>query len=132
LRSGERRPMLAGEVETQMRFGFALGAAVITLLTTAPASAVTITNLDQTNLRIFVCDDKCGPSFGEDWGSAIDFWLAAGESRSFECSGQCFVGTYYDDHSPTLGDMAMADDDELFQGGETGYIRRGTASHKAE
>lgn len=83
------------------------------------------------DLRIFVCDDKCGPSFGDDWGSARDFWLAAGESQSFDCSGQCFVGIYYDDHSPTLGDMALADDDELFQGDETGYIRNGIATHKA-
>jgi hypothetical protein len=116
-----------------MRYGIAISGAIfaLSLLTAGAALAVTITNQDQTSRRIMVCDDKCGPSFGEDWGSASDFWLAPGESKSFACSGQCFVGIYYDDHSPTLGDMAMADDDELFQGDETGYIRGGIASHKA-
>jgi hypothetical protein len=114
-----------------MRCSFVLSAAIAASLTAAPASAVTITNLDQTNTHIFVCDDKCGPSHGDDWGSARDFWLAAGESRSFDCSGKCYVGTYNDDNSPTLGDMAFADDDELFQGDETGYIRGGIATHKA-
>jgi len=38
---------------------------------------------------------------------------------------------YYEDHSPTLGDMAMADDDQLFEGEETGYIRSGVVTHKA-
>jgi len=114
-----------------MRYGFALSVAITALLTAGNAAAVTITNLDQESRRIFVCDDKCGPSFGEDWGSAVDFWLAPGESRSFGCSGECFVGIYYEDHSPTLGDMAMADDDELFHGDEAGYIQRGIATHKA-
>lgn len=114
-----------------MRYGLVLSAAVAASLTVATASAVTITNLDQANIRIFVCDDKCGPSHGDDWGSARDFWLAAGESIRFDCSGQCHVGAYYDDHPPTLGDMAMADDDELFQGEEAGYIRGGIATHKA-
>jgi hypothetical protein len=114
-----------------MRFGLALAAAAVALLAADPASAVTITNLDQSSVRVFVCDDKCGPSHGEDWGSARDFWLAASEAKSFDCSGQCYVGLYYDDHTPTLGDMAFADDDELFQGTESGYIRNGTATHKA-
>lgn len=114
-----------------MRYALAITVAIVTLATAGNASAVTLTNLDQDNHRIFVCDEKCGPSFGEDWGSAFDFWLAPGESRSFDCAGECFVGAYYDDHSPTLGDMAMADEDELFRGEETGYIRRGTATHKA-
>jgi hypothetical protein len=118
-------------VEIQMRYGFALSVAITALLAAGNASAVTITNLEQESQRIFVCDDKCGPSFGDDWGSALDFSLAPGESRSFDCSGKCFVGLYYEDHSPSLGDMAMADDDELFEGNETGYIRRGTASHNA-
>lgn len=112
-----------------MRYGLVLAA--VALMSAGPAFAVTITNLDQGSVRVFVCDDKCGPSHGEDWGSARDFWLAAGEARSFDCSGSCFVGIYYDDHSPTLGDMAMADDDEIFQGSESGYIRNGTATHKA-
>ncbi len=94
-----------------------------------PAAAVTLINLEAARSQVFVCDDKCGPSFGEDWGSAQDFWLDSGESRSFDCSGQCFVGLYYEGHSPTLGDMAMAEDDELFQGSETGYIQGGTVSH---
>lgn len=114
-----------------MRYGFGLSVAIIALLTAGSASAVTITNLDPDSQRIFVCDDKCGPSFGESWGSAFDFSLASGESKSFDCSGKCFVGIYYDDHSPTLGDMAVADDDELFEGDEAGYIQRGIATHKA-
>ena len=114
-----------------MRYGFALSVAIIALLTAGNAWAVTITNLDQEARRMLVCDDKCGPSFGEDWGSAADVSLAPGESRSFNCSGQCFVGTFYDDHAPTLGDMAMADDDEMFQGDENGYIRGGNVTHKA-
>lgn len=115
-----------------MRYGFAIsGALALSLLTAGAALAVTITNQDQENHRVFVCDDKCGPSFGEEWGSAFDFWLAPGESKSFACSGECFVGVYYDDHSPTLGDMAMADDDEIFKGDETGYIRSRSARHSA-
>ena len=114
-----------------MRYSFALAVATVALATAGNASAVTITNMDQTSQRTFVCDDKCGPSFGDDWGSALDFSLAPGESRSFNCSGTCFVGLYYEDHSPTLGDMAMADDDELFKGDETGYIRSGIVTHKA-
>jgi hypothetical protein len=114
-----------------MRYGLAIAAAAAALFAVETASAVTITNLDQSSVRVFVCDDKCGPSHGDDWGSARDFWLAAGEAKSFDCTGQCFVGIYYDDHTPTLGDMAMADDDELFQGAESGYIRNGTATHKA-
>ncbi|MBP6011773.1 MAG: hypothetical protein KBA31_06055 [Alphaproteobacteria bacterium] len=113
-----------------MRHGFALTAATIALLTAATASAVTITNHDQTSVRLMVCDEKCGPSHGDDWGSAFDFWLQPGEARSFDCTGTCFVGIYYDDHSPTLGDMAVADDDEMFEGNEAGYIRRGIATHK--
>jgi hypothetical protein len=114
-----------------MRYGLACAAAVATFLTAATASAVTITNLDQSSVRIFVCDDKCGPSHGDDWGSARDFWLGAGEAKSFDCSGKCYVGIYTSEDSPTLGDMAFADDDELFQSTESGYIRNGTATHKA-
>lgn len=82
-------------------------------------------------MRVFVCDEDCGPSHGDDWGSARDFWLAAGEAKSFDCKGKCYVGAYYEDHSPTLGDMAMADDDEVFSGAESGYIRKGVATHNA-
>jgi hypothetical protein len=114
-----------------MRYGFALLVATVALLTAGNASAVTITNLDQGSQRLLVCDDKCGPSFGEDWGSAFELSLAPGESTSFNCSGKCFVGTFSDDQSPTLGDMAVADDDELFEGDETGYIRGGFATHSA-
>lgn len=116
-----------------MRYGLAIWGAIIALsaLTIFSAAAVTLTNLDEENRRILVCDEKCGPSFGEDWGSGFDFWLAPGESKNFDCSGVCFVGVFYDDHSPTLGDMAMADDDELFSGNEQGYIRRGIATHSA-
>ncbi len=114
-----------------MRYDLAFAAAVAALLTATTASAVTITNLDQGSVRVFVCDNDCGPSHGDDWGSARDFWLAAGEAKSFDCSGECYVGLFYDDHTPTLGDMAMADDDELFKGAESGYILKGTATHKA-
>jgi hypothetical protein len=113
-----------------MRYGLALAAAVA-LLSPDSAFAVTITNLDQSSVRVFVCDDNCGPSHGEDWGSARDFWLAGGEAKSFDCTGSCFVGIYYDDHSPTLGDMAVADDDEIFIGSESGYVRNGIVAHKA-
>jgi hypothetical protein len=114
-----------------MRYGFILSVAIVALLTAANASAVTITNQEQDSRQVFVCDDKCGPSFGDAWGSAFDFSLAPGESRNFACSGECFVGVFYDGHPPTLGDMAVADDDELFQGDEAGYIRRGIVTHKA-
>jgi hypothetical protein len=114
-----------------MRYGFAVLVAIIALLTAGYASAVTITNLDQSSQRLFVCDDKCGPSFGEAWGSAFDFSLAPGESRSFNCSGQCFVGAFSGEQPPTLGDIAVADDDEVFQGDEAGYIRGGFATHQA-
>ena len=50
--------------------------------------------------------------------------------RSFDCSGTCHVGTYVDGKPPTLGDMAFADDDEIFKSDESGYIRGGTATHK--
>ena len=114
-----------------MRYGLAFAAAAATFLTATTASAVTITNLDPSSVRVFVCDNDCGPSHGDDWGSARDFWLAAGEAKSFDCSGECYVGLYYDDHTPTLGDMAMADEDEQFTGADSGYIRGGTATHKA-
>jgi hypothetical protein len=100
------------------------------LLGSPSAHAVSLTNLDQERLEVFVCDDKCGPNHGDDWGSAREFWLSPGETRTFDCSGQCFVGLYNGDKSPTLGDMAMADDDELFQGDEAGYIQRGIVTHK--
>jgi hypothetical protein len=100
------------------------------LLGAQPALAVTLTNLDSVSRHIFVCDEKCGPSFGEAWGSARDFWLGAGESTTFDCVGDCFVGTYESETSPSLGDMAVADDDEIFRRSETGYIRNGYATHK--
>lgn len=93
------------------------------------AGAVTLTNLDSTSVQILVCDENCGPSEGDDWGSAFDFWLAPGETKTFACSGECFVGSYYEGHSPTLGDMADADDDEIFSGDEQGYIKNGFAYH---
>ncbi|MBC7102516.1 MAG: hypothetical protein H5U13_04710 [Parvibaculum sp.] len=93
------------------------------------AGAVTLTNLDGNSVQILVCDENCGPSHGDDWGSAFDFWLAPGETKTFACSGECFVGSYYDGHSPTLGDMAVADDDEMFSGDEHGYIQNGFAVH---
>jgi hypothetical protein len=114
-----------------MRYGFALLVAIIALLATGNAWAVSITNLDQEAQRLFVCDEKCGPSFGEDWGSAFDVSLAPGETRIFNCSGQCFIGTFSGEQPPTLGDMAMADDDEVFEGDEAGYIRGGFATHQA-
>ena len=113
-----------------MRAVWTMTMAFAALLAAQPAAAVTLSNLDQQRQHVFICDDKCGPSFGEDWGSASDFWLEAGESHSFGCSGKCFVGLYYEDHSPTLGDMAMAEDDELFSGDETGFIQGGFVSHK--
>ncbi|PKP78114.1 MAG: hypothetical protein CVT81_05625 [Alphaproteobacteria bacterium HGW-Alphaproteobacteria-3] len=95
----------------------------------APAAgAVTLTNLDGNSVQILVCDENC-PSDDEYWGSAFDFWLAPGETKTFACSGECFVGSYYDGHSPTLGDMAVADDDEMFSGDEHGYIQNGFAVH---
>lgn len=112
-----------------MRESLTMTLAFASALIAWPAAAVTLVNLEQVRTQAFVCDDKCGPSFGEDWGSARDFWLEPGEQRSFDCSGQCFVGVYYEGHSPTLGDMAMADDAELFQGNETGYIQGGLVSH---
>jgi hypothetical protein len=93
------------------------------------AAAVTITNKDPDSVHVMVCDDKCGPSHGDDWGSAFDFWLQPGEAHSFDCSGKCYVGLYYEDHSPTLGDMAMADDGEYFKGDEAGSISAGVAMH---
>lgn len=116
-----------------MRYGIAISGAIValSLLMAGAASAVTITNQDQESRRVMVCDDKCGPSFGEDWGSAFDFWLAPGESKSFACSGECFVGVYSGGQPPNLGDMALADDDEIFKGDETGFIRGGYARHSA-
>ena len=107
------------------------GIAAVALVMVPAASAVMITNLDSASVRVFVCDENCGPSHGDDWGSARDFWLSAGEARSFDCSGKCFVGTYHGDNSPSLGDMAFADDDELFRDDESGDIRNGFATHKA-
>lgn len=107
------------------------GVAAAALMLVPAASAVTITNLDSASVRVFVCDENCGPSHGDDWGSARDFWLGAGEARSFDCSGDCFVGTYHGDESPALGDMAFADDDEVFRGNESGYVRNGLVTHKA-
>ena len=113
-----------------MRFILAT-AATAAVLAASTASAVTITNLEQSSVRIFVCDQDCGPSHGDDWGSARDFTLSAGEAKSFDCKGKCFVGVFADGESPSLGDMAMADDDELFSGVESGYIRNGGATHKS-
>ena len=108
-----------------------VGVAAVALLMAPAASAVTITNLDSASVRIFVCDENCGPSHGDDWGSARDFWLGAGDAKSFDCTGKCYVGIYNGDNSPALGDIAFADDDELFRGNESGYIRNGYATHKA-
>lgn len=112
-----------------MRTRLTMAAALTAVLAVQPAWAVTITNTDGESRHVFVCDDKCGPSFGDDWGSARDFWLSPGEARSFDCSGTCHVGTYVDGKPPTLGDMAFADDDEIFKGDESGYLRGGTATH---
>ncbi len=106
--------------------------AVAALAGSFPAAAVTVTNLDEQRQHIFVCDDNCGPSHGDDWGSAIDAWLDPGEQRSFSCAGKCFIGLYYDDHPPTLGDMALADDDELFSGEDAAFIHAGRVSHKQD
>ena len=113
-----------------MRLQMTAAVVLALALIAKPAIAVTITNQDGESRHIFVCDNKCGPDFGDDWGSARDFWLSPGESRSFDCSGQCYVGTYTTTTSPTLGDMAFSDDDEHFRGDDTGYIRNGTATHK--
>lgn len=113
-----------------MRFSPAVTIAISSVLGACSAAAVTITNLEQASAHIFVCDDQCGPSFGDSWGSARDFWLQPGASQSFDCAGQCFVGVYDGDRPPTLGDMAVADDDEIFQGDETGYIQGQFVSHK--
>lgn len=110
-----------------MRTELVLALAMLGFASTA--SAVTLTNLDKNTVQIFVCDENCGPSHGDDWGSAFDFWLAPGETKTFACSGECFVGAYYEGHTPTLGDMAMADDDELFSGDEQGYLQKGYAVH---
>ena len=112
-----------------MRIRLMMAGALVAVFAVQPVRAVTITNADAESRHVFVCDDKCGPSFGDDWGSARDFWLSAGEARSFDCSGTCFVGIYTSEHSPTLGDMAFADDDEIFKGDESGYLRGGTATH---
>ncbi len=98
------------------------------LFSAGAAGAVSITNLDQQTYQVMVCDENCGPSHGADWGSAFDFNLAAGETRQFSCAGQCYVGVYYDGHSPTLGDMAM-DDEAQFKGDDQGYIQQGYAVH---
>jgi hypothetical protein len=103
--------------------------ALVMLAFASAAGAVTLTNLDGASVQIFVCDENCGPSEGDDWGSAFDFWLAPGETKTFTCSGECFVGSYYEGHSPTLGDMAAADDEEIFSGDERGYIQNGFAYH---
>lgn len=112
-----------------MRKALAGVAALAMLAFASSACAVTLTNLDDSRVQIFVCDENCGPSHGQDWGSAFDFWLAPGEAKTFACSGKCFVGAYYEGHSPTLGDMAVADDDELFSGDERGYMKNGFAVH---
>jgi hypothetical protein len=113
-----------------MRTAWTTTLAFAAVLASYPAAAITVTNLEDQRQHIFVCDDNCGPSHGDDWGSAVDAWLDPGESRSFACAGKCFVGLYYDDHPPTLGDMAMAEDDELFSGDEAAYIQAGSVSHK--
>jgi hypothetical protein len=106
-------------------------ALLILLATAATAEAVTIVNRDAERRRVMVCDQNCGPRFGDSWGSAFDFWLAPGESRTFSCAGTCFVGTYdKNGRSPTLGDMADASDDEIFRGDERGSIVNGYATHR--
>jgi hypothetical protein len=121
--------MVLGTREKMIRKAPALVPALSMLAFASSAGAVTLTNRDNDNVRVFVCDENCGPSHGEDWGSAFDFWLAPGETKTFTCSGECFVGAYYEGHSPTLGDMAMADDDELFRGDESGYMQKGYPVH---
>ena len=113
-----------------MMRSWTLALSAVAIFVAVPAYAVTITNADAESRRIFVCDEKCGPSFGDEWGSASDFWLEPGQSRSFECEGSCFVGTERDGKLPTLGDMAFSDEDENFRGDENGYIRGGYATHK--
>lgn len=99
--------------------------------TAVPAAAVTITNRDAESQRVLVCDEACGPEFGDDWGSAFDFWLQPGQSRSFSWRGRCFVGVYDDEgQPPPLGDIADADDDEFFRGDEAGEIVNGYAHRK--
>lgn len=112
-----------------MRKALAAVSALATLAFASSAGAVSLTNLDNERVEIFVCDEDCGPSHGADWGSAFDFWLAPGETRTFACRGECFVGAYVDGHSPSLGDMASADDDEIFTGDERGYMQGGFAKH---
>lgn len=113
-----------------MTYRWTTAFAAFAMLAAGPAGAVTITNADAEARRVFVCDEKCGPSYGDDWGSARDFWLEPGQAQSFDCEGECFVGTERDGKLPTLGDMALSDDDENFKADESGYIRNGYASHK--
>jgi hypothetical protein len=97
------------------------------LASAATAEAVTIVNRDGESRRVLVCEsDTCGPQFGDDWGSAFDFWLAPGESHSFACR-KCFVGVYdRNGVSPTLGDMVDAEmDGDLFSGEQRGSIVNG-------
>jgi hypothetical protein len=115
--------------EKGMRAIGAIFSSLLMLAYSTGAEAVTLTNLDKSSAQIFVCDSNCGPSHGEDWGSAFDFWLAANETKTFPCADECFVGIYYDGHSPSLGDMADADDDEVFRGDERGFIQSGYAVH---
>ena len=112
-----------------MRLSLTLTLAISSALAALPAAAVTVINADPARAHVFVCDSQCGPSFGDAWGSARDFWLDPGASQSVDCNGECFVGVYEGDKSPTLGDMAVADEDELFQGNETAYIQGNFASH---
>jgi hypothetical protein len=112
-----------------MRLSHAIALAVTAAFAAGPAAAVTVINAGDAAVHVFVCDDQCGPSFGDSWGSARDVWLQPGASQSYDCQGQCFIGLYNGEDSPTLGDMAMADEDELFKGDETAYIQDGLVSH---
>ena len=112
-----------------MRTSHTIALALSAALAAWPAGAVTVINPGDASAHIFVCDDQCGPSFGDSWGSARDFWIQPGSSQSFDCNGKCFVGVYDGEKPPTLGDMAMADDDELFKGDETAYIQNAFVSH---
>jgi hypothetical protein len=115
-----------------MRRLIVTSAVLVSFSLAAAAQAVTITNADSDSQHIFVCDEQCGPSHGDDWGTARDFWLSPGQSQSFDCNGKCYVGTYQNGESPMLGDIAFADDDEMFEGDDEGFIRKGIATHKSE
>ncbi len=112
-----------------MRIAHVLALACSGHLAVGVAAAVTITNQDDVQRHLFVCDENCGPENGDDW-HAQDFWIGIGESLNFGCKGTCFVGIYTGGDSPSLGDMAFADDDEIFRGDEIGYVRNNQVTHK--